>query len=1359
MADIIQLRRDTEENWLKYNPILLEGEVGVIKGTIHYKIGDGIHNWSELPLGGVKSSEDITIQPDGTMQVVDDSHNHSIANVTGLQSALDEKASVEHNHGLLTKIGTNEVVLHAGNLVDSEAEGKTGWMYTLTKEELANGGGETLVFNAIRAVRAEVNANDCMQGSYAPTLLVSTSDTRFAMSVSHSLPVIKFFGGNGRLKELPDWNLTIKGYNGTAITLPSTSGQVALISQVDEKVDKVEGKGLSSNDYTTAEKDKLAGVAAGSEVNTIVAVQRNGTAITPKDRVVNILVPVKTSELNNDSTYQTAADVAETIIGVDLNIASGIITLTRKNGTTFTIDLPTEKIIKSGYYDSVSEEIVLVLADESEIRFNASQLIDEYYADESTLELYIDTADGNKKKFRLKTAYKNKIDGSEQTSNKTASVSSSSTETQYPTAKAVYNAVKDLATNVQTFTTASARANIESGETISTAFCKIRKWLADLKTVAFSGSYIDLSDKPTISNSKVVIKQKGVEKGSFSLNQSGDATVELTDDNTTYGIGNESTAGLVKSDANNVEILSSGKMIARKADLATYVDKGIKGIRIDRSSSSTKYVMLGAVGLDYNINSTFSLTVEVHGAYSGSGTDCNSRLSIYNIVFRLVNDSVAGQIGCVYASDSINNAIIGEIVYPSATTDGMLYLWVNVSDISTQEAFNICVYGDTNKIDIRQSVHTTSIPYYSGVLLNPKLCNSIITIGNITGLQNELNTKVAKIQLPTTGNTSAVYVKIATVNLTSTYSNTAQAIISGTGDFGGIVKDVAIVSICGRTTDGTQHIRLLKIDKASYNWTIGCGYVKGSNSVDFYLKLNKYNGYSSLIPISADGATFNTTLTVITTKPSGWVDGSVGSVYSDFNKPTFDITSEGTDAVTDNTLLLSSATSGIATTKAIYRRPVTLLWNYIKSKISSELGLSTSYSGVAKYSNDIRGNVRSRNNNSRYIEIGRISVPTAAYADRTVSLYIKGYHNSNLGDSYIFNVTLGTDANAAPYTRIYCVMASRTNYNEVLIGELTSTHLILYLDCVLQNYTGWGYSKLSDVSGRLQYTSGNVYVASIPANGGTKVSQSNKMLAIMDGNGNTITSYYAPKTELSKYLPLAGGTLTGAVTRTITNTKDTVIMPDKDGYGKLGGADNMFFKGYFNEVRVGTEIELDSGPRPNGDVEDGGRYYNNIISGGADGVTIKTNNLEVYQPKGTLSKRLNVLGVYKSKQYAIPAEGSSNSYTHRKMFTLHKNGGVRFTIFTTSWGPGTSGVAEYIIWVNNTSGQNNKNLNVINVGSSGSTMYPKFILNSDRSLVVYDEGSYYAYSYFYTLQPLTSETDFEIHTSESRSVVSGVNPL
>ena len=59
--------------------------------------------------------------------------------------------------------------------------------------------------------------------------------------------------------------------------------------------------------------------------------------------------------------------------------------------------------------------------------------------------------------------------------------------------------VPNVTTNnqVPTFTQATERKNIASGEAITTLFGKIMKWFTDLKTVAFTGSYTDLSDKPT----------------------------------------------------------------------------------------------------------------------------------------------------------------------------------------------------------------------------------------------------------------------------------------------------------------------------------------------------------------------------------------------------------------------------------------------------------------------------------------------------------------------------------------------------------------------------------------------------------------------------------------------------------------------------------------------------------------------------------------------------------------------------------------------------------------------------------------------------------------------------------------------
>lgn len=50
------------------------------------------------------------------------------------------------------------------------------------------------------------------------------------------------------------------------------------------------------------------------------------------------------------------------------------------------------------------------------------------------------------------------------------------------------------------FTEAPDRTAIESGETLPTLFGKIKKWLSDLKTVAFTGNYDDLANKPDAPN-------------------------------------------------------------------------------------------------------------------------------------------------------------------------------------------------------------------------------------------------------------------------------------------------------------------------------------------------------------------------------------------------------------------------------------------------------------------------------------------------------------------------------------------------------------------------------------------------------------------------------------------------------------------------------------------------------------------------------------------------------------------------------------------------------------------------------------------------------------------------------------------
>lgn len=107
--------------------------------------------------------------------------------------------------------------------------------------------------------------------------------------------------------------------------LSSLTGEVgALASAVNGKVDKVEGMGLSSNDYTDADKedvDAIDGLAdrvtnleeQGGEANVIEIVKRNGTALPVAGKAVDVTVPTNVGELTNDSGYQNAQQVQAAI--------------------------------------------------------------------------------------------------------------------------------------------------------------------------------------------------------------------------------------------------------------------------------------------------------------------------------------------------------------------------------------------------------------------------------------------------------------------------------------------------------------------------------------------------------------------------------------------------------------------------------------------------------------------------------------------------------------------------------------------------------------------------------------------------------------------------------------------------------------------------------------------------------------------------------------------------------------------------------------------------------------------------------------------------------------------------------------
>ena len=79
------------------------------------------------------------------------------------------------------------------------------------------------------------------------------------------------------------------------------------------KVDTIAGKTLTTNDYTTPEKQKLAGIASGANANVIETIKVNGTNQSVSGKSVDIKVPIKVSDLTNDKGFATTTDVNNAI--------------------------------------------------------------------------------------------------------------------------------------------------------------------------------------------------------------------------------------------------------------------------------------------------------------------------------------------------------------------------------------------------------------------------------------------------------------------------------------------------------------------------------------------------------------------------------------------------------------------------------------------------------------------------------------------------------------------------------------------------------------------------------------------------------------------------------------------------------------------------------------------------------------------------------------------------------------------------------------------------------------------------------------------------------------------------------------
>lgn len=132
-------------------------------------------------------------------------------------------------------------------------------------------------------------------------------------------------------------------------------------------------------------------------------------------------------------------------------------------------------------------------------------------------------------------------------------------------------------------------------------------WDDELKAVAKTGSYNDLTNKPaipTVNNATVTITQNGASKGAFTLNQSNSETIALTDTVYTHPAGSAANkgVGLYKISTDGASHVKSATAVT-KADITAL---GIPGQ--DTNTTYTAGTGLTLSGTTFNVNLGYTTT-------------------------------------------------------------------------------------------------------------------------------------------------------------------------------------------------------------------------------------------------------------------------------------------------------------------------------------------------------------------------------------------------------------------------------------------------------------------------------------------------------------------------------------------------------------------------------------------------------------------------------------------------------------------------------------------------------------------------------------------------------------------------------
>lgn len=262
----------TQENItpLKNEPVvvIVPAETGAVQQEpcILLKIGDGTTPFNDLPFVAGRAADVYNWAKAATKP------SYTASEIEGLDDYISGQIEDTDTQYQIVVDGSNDHLLK----LQSRPKGGGSWTDVTTITLPDDSYNDTEVRGLISA---NTTAIEVLNGTGAGSVSKQVADA-VAQIVSDAPEAYD------TLKEISDW---ITSHASSAAEM--NSNIQSLQTAMGGKVDKVEGKQLSTEDYTTTEKSKLAGIAEGAQVNVIEAVQVNGSPVSPSGKTVNISVP------------------------------------------------------------------------------------------------------------------------------------------------------------------------------------------------------------------------------------------------------------------------------------------------------------------------------------------------------------------------------------------------------------------------------------------------------------------------------------------------------------------------------------------------------------------------------------------------------------------------------------------------------------------------------------------------------------------------------------------------------------------------------------------------------------------------------------------------------------------------------------------------------------------------------------------------------------------------------------------------------------------------------------------------------------------------------------------------------------